>query len=253
MTVFIHSRGSRDAVCIWRERAYRTPSACGLLFLSGLTNSGLPGRGSITTTLWLSVCRRMICGEFRKTAIALTKLALSVSDQQLKSFSDVVEQTDQKLMGILLLISLKYRIYFPITINIRTMWTSSIFSISQQQYTYLRACKKASGWYGSLFSFISDTRNAINSSCNLSVAIWIRGLLASAVDPSANRSLLLQLRLLLDVSDTPVLPNDEDLAYKKDLWFKTWICSIHLYIKKLFLFKQIYLYNTYFCLKLFLI
>jgi len=45
--------------------------------------------------------------------------------------------------------------------------------------------------------------------------------LASAVDPAnANRSLLLQLRLLFDVNDTPVLPNEEDLAYKKNIEFK---------------------------------
>lgn len=49
------------------------------------------------------------------------------------------------------------------------------------------------------------------------MAIWIRGLLTSAVDTKAGRSLLLQLRLLLDVSDTPVLPNEEDLAYKKNI------------------------------------
>lgn len=56
----------------------------------------------------------------------------------------------------------------------------------------------------------------MKSSCNFSVAIWICGLLASTVGPaSANKSLLLQLRLLLDVNDTPVLPNEEDLACKE--------------------------------------
>lgn len=115
---------------------------------------------------------------------------------------------------------------------------------------YLRACKKASGWYGSLFSLISDARNAIKSSCNLSVAIWIRGLLASVVDPAnANKSLLLQLRLLLDVSDTPVLPNEEDLAYKRNSNLK--FGYIHIYIKKTRFFnKSIYLSSIYFYLKL---
>jgi hypothetical protein len=40
-----------------------------------------------------------------------------------------------------------------------------------RQSTDLSACKKASGWYGSLFSLASDTRSAMKSSCNLSVAI----------------------------------------------------------------------------------
>lgn len=76
---------------------------------------------------------------------------------------------------------------------------------------YLRACKNASGWYGSLFSLASDARNAINNSCNFSVAICILCLLLSPVGPAkANKSLLLQLRLPLDVSDTPVLPKDDD-------------------------------------------
>lgn len=113
-------------------------------------------------------------------------------------------------------------------------------NILEYFYTYLRACKKASGWYGSLFSLASDTRNAMKSSCNFSVAIWIRGLLASTVGPAkASKSLLLQLRLLLDVKDIPVLPNEEDLAYIQRMKIAT-IYSIRyaLHIKK----------NIFFCI-----
>ena len=80
--------------------------------------------------------------------------------------------------------------------------------------SYLRACKKTSGWKGSLFSLISAACKDSYKSCSRSVATCIldlhcRGSLALFRD---SRSLLLQLLPLLP--GVTFLPSDDDFTCK---------------------------------------
>lgn len=110
VTVFVKSRGRGNAVRVRLLReTHRASPARNFLLLSGFTNASL-SRASVALRLRIH-CGVFHCGEIGKSTIALTKLDLSVSNQQLKTLSDVVEQANQQLVSILLLVSLEYRIY----------------------------------------------------------------------------------------------------------------------------------------------
>jgi len=108
VTVLVRSRGCRTDTVRLHETGRTTP-ACDFLLFPGLTDASLPGTAA---AFQLSVPRRVILADkIGKAAVTLTKLTLPVPDQQLERLSDVVEQADQKLVGVLLLISLEYRIH----------------------------------------------------------------------------------------------------------------------------------------------